>query len=129
MAVLIEQVIKPDIDDTIHERILWQPHGCRLAVTSYNAKVGGEVNFFLHHGGKSEVKPVRRSQARVTQLAWHPKDDLIAIGWNNGYVTLRNLLDESENEFSFDLEKPAALTCLGWNLVGSAIIFADEVIP
>uniref|UniRef100_A0A0M3IUG5 ANAPC4_WD40 domain-containing protein n=1 Tax=Ascaris lumbricoides TaxID=6252 RepID=A0A0M3IUG5_ASCLU len=121
------QRVEQNVADTRHELLEWHSKNGRLAVSSYNPNFGGEVNFFTHHGGKSESLPVRKADARVTQLKWHPDDDIIATAWNNGDVVLRCVDENNDFLLPVDEDPLDEIRCLVWNSSGSLIFVADKV--
>ncbi|VDM46420.1 unnamed protein product [Toxocara canis] len=126
MAVLIEKKVEQNVADTRHELLEWHSRSGRLAVSSYNANFGSEVNFFTQQGGKSEHAPTRKANARITQLKWHPEDDILAVAWDNGDVVLRYVEDSNEFLLPVDDDPLDAIKCLVWNSTGSLICVADK---
>jgi WD40 repeat protein len=62
-------------------------------------------------------------QARVTAVACHPKQDVLACGYSNGTVLMVRLEDGAEILVRRD---GAAVAALGWNAKGTLLAFADE---
>jgi WD40 repeat protein len=60
-------------------------------------------------------------QARVTQVAFHPKALVVAIGYADGLVLLTRLADAAE----ILVRHPGdgAVSALGWNATGSQLVF------
>jgi WD40 repeat protein len=60
-------------------------------------------------------------QARVTQVAFHPKALVVAIGYADGLVLLTRLADAAE----IPVRHPGdgAVSALGWNATGSQLLF------
>jgi WD40 repeat protein len=60
-------------------------------------------------------------QARVTQVAFHPKALVVAIGYADGLVLLTRLADAAE----ILVRHPGdgAVSALGWNATGSQLLF------
>ena len=63
-------------------------------------------------------------QARVTQVAFHPKALVVAIGYADGLVLLTRLADAAE----ILVRHPGdgAVSALGWNATGSQLLFGLE---
>ncbi|CAG9540911.1 unnamed protein product [Cercopithifilaria johnstoni] len=78
-----------DNDEIQHELMEWHPISGLLALTTYRANVGSEISFFTHQANKSDHLPIRKANARVICLCWHPVIDIIAISWDSGDVTFR----------------------------------------
>jgi WD40 repeat protein len=63
-------------------------------------------------------------QARVTAVACHPKQDILACGYSNGTVLMVRLEDGAEILVRRD--SAAEIAALGWNAKGTLLAFADE---
>jgi WD40 repeat protein len=63
-------------------------------------------------------------QARVTAVACHPKQDILACGYSNGTVLMVRLEDGAEILVRRD--GAAGIAALGWNAKGTLLAFADE---
>jgi WD40 repeat protein len=63
-------------------------------------------------------------QARVTQVAFHPKALVLAIGYADGLVLLVRLGDAAE--ILVRLPGDGAVSALGWNATGSQLLFGLE---
>lgn len=63
-------------------------------------------------------------QARVTVVACHPRNDILACGYDNGSVLMVRLEDGAEILVRRDVGTPVA--ALGWNAKGSLLAFAAE---
>jgi WD40 repeat protein len=63
-------------------------------------------------------------QARVTQVAFHPKSLVLAIGYADGLVLLVRLADAAE--ILVRLPGDGAVSALGWNATGSQLLFGLE---
>lgn len=68
--------------------------------------------------GKAPLMRAERKGALVTQVAFHPKDDMLAVGYNDGVVALARLADEGT--LLLDHAK-ASVTALGWNDAGNRL--------
>jgi len=63
-------------------------------------------------------------QARVTAVACHPKNDIMAAGYSDGTVLMIRLEDGAE--ILVRRNKGAPVTALAWNAKGTLLAFADE---
>jgi WD40 repeat protein len=63
-------------------------------------------------------------QARVTQVAFHPKALVVAIGYADGLVLLTRLADAAEILVRQPGDGP--VSALGWNATGSQLVFGLE---
>ena len=63
-------------------------------------------------------------QARVTQVAFHPKALVIAIGYSDGLILLVRLADGAEILARHPGDGP--VSALGWNATGSKLLFGLE---
>jgi WD40 repeat protein len=62
-------------------------------------------------------------QARVTQVACHPKQDIFAAGYSNGTVLMVRMEDGAE---ILVRGKGEPVSALGWNAKGTMLAFAAE---
>lgn len=63
-------------------------------------------------------------QARVTAVACHPKNDILAAGYSNGVVLMVRLNDGAEILVRKDGGEP--VSALAWNAKGTMLAFAAE---
>ena len=63
-------------------------------------------------------------QARVSAVACHPKQDIMAAGYSDGTVLMIRLEDGAEILVRRNHGAPVA--ALGWNGKGTWLAFADE---
>jgi len=63
-------------------------------------------------------------QARVTQVAFHPKALIVAIGYADGLILLVRLADGAEILARHPGD--GAVTALGWDAIGSRLLFGLE---
>ena len=63
-------------------------------------------------------------QARVSAVACHPKQDILACGYSDGTVLMVRLEDGAEILVRRNGTPPVA--ALGWNPKGTLLAFADE---
>jgi WD40 repeat protein len=63
-------------------------------------------------------------QARVSVVACHPKQDILACGYSDGTVLMVRLEDGAE--ILVRRRGATAVAALGWNLKGTLLAFADE---
>lgn len=63
-------------------------------------------------------------QARVSAVACHPKQDIMAAGYSDGTVLIIRLEDGAE--ILVRRNKGAAVAALAWNTRGTLLAFADE---
>uniref|UniRef100_A0A1I7W7I6 ANAPC4_WD40 domain-containing protein n=1 Tax=Heterorhabditis bacteriophora TaxID=37862 RepID=A0A1I7W7I6_HETBA len=71
----------------VNELFQWSSCSGWICLASHERAEGGQINFFTHTGEKSEQSVLTRS-VRVTVIAWHPSEAVVALGWEDGYVTL-----------------------------------------
>src|SRR6201986_458485 len=63
-------------------------------------------------------------QARVTQVACHPKQDILAVGYSDGTILMVRINDGAEILVRKNGEAP--VTALAWNAKGTLLAFAAE---
>lgn len=73
--------------------------------------------------GKAPLLRGTREGAIVTRVAFHPRDEVLAIGYNDGVVTLARLGDEDVLPID---EDGAPITALAWNDRGTRLGWGDE---
>jgi WD40 repeat protein len=61
---------------------------------------------------------------RVTMVACHPKQDILAVGYGNGTILMVRFDDGAE--ILVRRRGPAAVAALAWNAKGTLLAFADE---
>uniref|UniRef100_A0A7I4KED3 Anaphase-promoting complex subunit 4 WD40 domain-containing protein n=1 Tax=Brugia malayi TaxID=6279 RepID=A0A7I4KED3_BRUMA len=104
-------------DDIEHELMEWHATSGLLAITTYRANVGSEINFFTHQANKSNYLPIRKSNARVMYLCWHPIIDIIATSWDSGDVIIRFI--QNDKDFSLPNENTSndVIKCMLWGVI------------
>jgi WD40 repeat protein len=73
--------------------------------------------------GKAPMILAERKGTLVTQVAFHPRDDLLAVGYSDGVVALARLADS--NTLLLDAGG-AYVTTLAWNDAGTRLGWGDE---
>jgi WD40 repeat protein len=63
-------------------------------------------------------------QVRVSAVACHPKQDILACGYNDGTILMVRLEDGAE--ILVRRNGTAAVSALGWNAKGTLLAFSDE---
>ncbi|MDB5616672.1 WD40 repeat domain-containing protein [Tardiphaga sp.] len=63
-------------------------------------------------------------KAKVTMVACHPKQEILACGYSNGTILMVRLTDGAEILVRANKGEP--VTALGWNARGTLLAFADQ---
>ena len=63
-------------------------------------------------------------QARVSMVACHPKQDILAVGYSDGTILMVRINDGAEILVRKNGEAP--VTALAWNAKGTLLAFAAE---
>lgn len=63
-------------------------------------------------------------KARVSMVACHPKQDILAAGYSDGTILMVRLSDGAE--ILVRRNAAAAVSALAWNSVGTLLAFAAE---
>ena len=63
-------------------------------------------------------------QARVSAVACHPKQDIMAAGYSDGTVLMIRFEDNAE--ILVRRNKGVAISALAWNAKGTWLAFSDE---
>lgn len=102
----------------------WDKRGRWLASSGANCVVIWPFTGKLGPQGKPPVL-VGERPALVTCVAFHPKDERIAIGYSDGLVRLEKLDDR---DVLVELDEPGegAVTALAWNADGTVLAVGDD---
>jgi WD40 repeat protein len=73
--------------------------------------------------GKAPAMFAERKGALVTQVAFHPKDDILAVGYSDGVVALARMADQ--NTLLLD-GHGGYVTALAWNDAGTRLAWGGE---
>ena len=101
----------------------WDKRGRWLATSGANAAIVWPFVGKLGPQGKAPLQPGER-EALVTAVAFHPSEEVLAIGYADGAAILVRLADQSGAE----LDEPGegAVTALAWSADGKRIAIGDE---
>lgn len=101
----------------------WDRRGRWLATSGANAAIVWPFVGKLGPQGKAPLQPGER-EALVTAVAFHPSDEVLAIGYADGAALLVRFADQS----GLELDEPGegAVTALAWSADGTRIAIGDE---
>jgi len=101
----------------------WDKRGRWLATSGANAAIVWPFVGKLGPQGKAPLQPGER-QALVTAVAFHPTDEVLAIGYSDGAAILVRFADQQ----GMELDEPGegAVTALAWSADGKHIAIGDE---
>lgn len=101
----------------------WDKRGRWLATSGANAAIVWPFVGKLGPQGKPPLQPGER-EALVTAVAFHPSEEVLAIGYSDGAAILVRLADLVGAE----LDEPGegAVTALAWNADGKRLAIGDE---
>ncbi len=101
----------------------WDKRGRWLATSGANAAIVWPFAGKLGPQGKAPMQPGER-QALVSAVAFHPSEDVLAIGYSDGAAIIVRLADQAGAE----LDEPGegAVTALAWSGDGKRVALADE---
>jgi WD40 repeat protein len=101
----------------------WSAGGKSLATSGADAVIMWP---FASKDGPMGKEPAMLAplQARVTMVACHPKQDILAVGYNNGTILMVRLNDGAE--ILVRGNGTAEVTALAWNAAGTMLAFAAE---
>jgi WD40 repeat protein len=74
--------------------------------------------------GKAPRELGTMGRVKVTQVAFHPGEDVLAIGYANGLIIAARLEDNSEAVLRS--ENPGAISALNWDNTGMQLCFGTE---
>src|SRR3981081_4069777 len=117
-------VFSPDnkfLVTAMHEPAL---HGWRLADTRHMRVTGypGRVRAMSWSAGGKEPAMLAPRKARVTVVACHPKQDILAAGYSDGTILMVRLTDGAE--ILVRRNGTVAVSALAWNSKGTVLAFA-----
>ena len=100
--------------------------GAPLLAVSYSGK--GSISLFTEDGDvfNPEADPAIKHPAvqDALHMAWCPTAMLLAVGWNDGAVTLWNDVTRRTEETTRVHTRP--ITCLAWSSDGTRLVSGDE---
>lgn len=102
----------------------WDKRGRWLATSGANAAIVWPFVGKLGPQGKPPLQPGERGDALVTAVAFHPTEEVLAIGYSDGAAILVRLADSLGMEL--DEAGEGAVSALAWSSDGSQIALADE---
>ncbi|WP_395648017.1 WD40 repeat domain-containing protein [Terricaulis sp.] len=101
----------------------WDKRGRWLATSGADRAVLWPFVGKLGPQGKQPMLLGQR-EALVTAVAFHPSEDVLAIGYSDGVCVLARLSDEAVMDM--DEAGEGAVTALAWNGVGNLLALGDE---
>jgi WD40 repeat protein len=102
----------------------WDKRGRWLATSGANAAIVWPFVGKLGPQGKPPLQPGERGEALVTAVAFHPTEEVLAIGYSDGAAILVRFADSLGMEL--DEAGEGAVSALAWSADGSQIALADE---
>ena len=103
----------------------WSPDGAWLATS------GAEACVVWPFEGKDGPmgKPPRECgvrSARVSQVAFHPRAGVLALGYDDGFVLMVRMKDNSEILIRREDPEGGAVSALAWNATGTKLVFGTR---
>ncbi|MEQ1820417.1 MAG: WD40 repeat domain-containing protein [Terricaulis sp.] len=102
----------------------WDKRGRWLATSGANAAIVWPFVGKLGPQGKPPLQPGERGDALVTAVAFHPTEEVLAIGYSDGAAILVRFADSLGMEL--DEAGEGAVSALAWSPDGKQIALADE---
>lgn len=101
----------------------WDKRGRWLATSGAESAIVWPFVGKLGPQGKTPLQPGQR-EALVTAVAFHPSEEVLAIGYADGAAILVRFSDQ----LGMELDEPGegAVTALAWSADGKRIAFGDE---
>lgn len=101
----------------------WDKRGRWLATSGANAAIVWPFVGKLGPQGKPPLQPGER-EALVTAVAFHPAEEVLAIGYSDGAAAIVRFADQA----GVELDEPGegAVTALAWSADGRHIAIGDE---
>ncbi|XP_035468905.1 intraflagellar transport protein 140 homolog [Scophthalmus maximus] len=123
MAVYFDHRIEAPESSVVPSHLTWHSALPVLAVGSRSPTAEGNVDLYLQQGEHVESCHVQRPH-RWTVLRWHPTKPVLALGWENGEVTL--LTHPSGDQTVLPGTHVACITLLEWSSSGSRLVTGDQ---
>lgn len=101
----------------------WDKRGRWLATSGANAAIVWPFVGKLGPQGKPPLQPGER-EALVTAVAFHPAEEVLAIGYSDGAAAIVRFADQAGVELDEPGEGP--VTALAWSADGKRIAIGDE---
>lgn len=101
----------------------WDKRGRWLATSGANAAIVWPFVGKLGPQGKAPLQPGER-EALVTMVAFHPSEEVLAIGYSDGAALVVRFADSTAMEV--DEPGEGAVTALAWSPDGKRIAIGDE---
>ncbi len=105
------------------KRFSWDKRGRWLATSGANAAIVWPFIGKLGPQGKAPLQPGER-QALVTAVAFHPSEEVLAIGYSDGAAILVRFADQLG--MALDEAGEGPVTALAWSADGKRIAIGDE---
>jgi WD40 repeat protein len=102
----------------------WDKRGRWLATSGADSAIVWPFTGKLGPQGKAPLQLISRQDMLVTAVAFHPSDEVLAIGYSDGAVWLARFADQGVIELDEPGEGP--VSALAWNDAGTLIAAADE---
>ena len=102
----------------------WDKRGRWLATSGANAAIVWPFVGKLGPQGKPPLQPGERGDALVTAVAFHPIEEILAIGYSDGAAIIVRFEDSLGMEL--DEAGEGAVSALAWSADSSQIALADE---
>uniref|UniRef100_A0A914QF98 Anaphase-promoting complex subunit 4 WD40 domain-containing protein n=1 Tax=Panagrolaimus davidi TaxID=227884 RepID=A0A914QF98_9BILA len=114
---------RADTQETDVENLstIWHPTRDFLAVSNYKSNDGGD-------GGKSFFKSKKKAAARPAVISWHNREPILAIGWDNGKLTIVDPVKGHEEDIPLGAEIEE-ICGMHWNSESGTLLVADLVNP
>lgn len=84
----------------------------------------GEITFFLEEGEPIEPDVDLRRPSIASVLSWHPKQNLLASGWEDGCIALWSEKERILRDDSAVHKSP--ITVMQWSPIGSWLVTGDQ---
>ena len=103
----------------------WSPDGKWLATSGANAAIAWPFQAKDGPMGK-EPKEIALRPDRVSQVKYHPRLPMLAVGYHDGQIMIARLNDKAELLARRAAPENGAVTALGWSRDGASLVFGTE---
>lgn len=66
-----------------------------------------------------------QKQSSVSYIEWHPHYDVLAVGWENGEITV--WLKQDNTQIALNQSHKTCVSVIAWNRHGNSLVSGDEV--
>lgn len=109
-----------------HTLMEWHKSHSILALVSDTQQAKGCLTFYKEDGEKLNNAGIQRT-IPITATAWHPIKKVLAVGWDNGTITIYSLEEKCQIVNENAPVHSTTINFVTWSSSGSKLISGDAV--